>query len=73
MGNSGPLHLETLDGPVACRNGPCETGCDEIAVLPQLDSRIKLAGSVRFTNVLLDRILQIVIEALEQIFEKQRQ
>lgn len=71
VGDTGALHLETLEGPVTGRDGADETLGDAVAVELELLDRVELGRAVRLLEDLVDVDLQVVVELLEEIFEEE--
>ena len=73
VGDSSSLHLESLEGPVPCRDRSDESLGDSVAMKLELLDRVKLGRSVLLFEDLVDVGLEIVVEFLEQILEEQRE
>jgi hypothetical protein len=73
VGDSGTLHLESLERPVSRRDGADESLRDAVAVELKLLDGVELGRAVRLLEDLVDVGLEVVVELLEEIFEEERQ
>lgn len=70
MGNSSPLHLETLKRPVSGRDRADETSGYVVALELHRVECIELGSPRRFLQYFVDRRLEVRVEGLEEIFEQ---
>ena len=71
--DSGALHLETLEGPVASRDGAHEPLRDAIAVQLELFQSVKFLSTIGLLENFVNVGLEVVVELFEQVFEQERE